>query len=145
MPSATQPKWRVPRENEVKVNFDSTFIQQSMRSVSGVICRDDEGFILAACSLTHLSVRDAFMAEALSCLQAVTFAWELGFTRVVVEGDSHIKSFSRAFTSVTFCFVHRAANMAAHNMSHEGKAFDYPIIGLKKSRLARCLLWRKID
>ncbi|KAK8670331.1 hypothetical protein V6N13_105087 [Hibiscus sabdariffa] len=84
-------------------------------------------------------VRDAFMAEALSCLQAVTIARELGFNRVVFEGDSRtviqkcqlehinsslispvmadVKSISRVFMDVAFFFVRREANMAAHTLA----------------------------
>ncbi|KAL4280660.1 hypothetical protein GQ457_03G022750 [Hibiscus cannabinus] len=43
---------------------------------------------MAACTYPHMRVADAFMAEAMACEQAVTFAIELGFRSVQVEGDS---------------------------------------------------------
>ncbi|KAK8636734.1 hypothetical protein V6N13_124472 [Hibiscus sabdariffa] len=133
MPTVTQLKWRASLENEVKVNFDSTFIQQSMRSVSGVICRDNEGFILAACSFMHLSVRDTFMAEALSCLQAITFAWELGFTRVVVEGDSRTVIMKCQSEDNDVSLITPEANMTAHIMAQEDKVFDCPMYWIEEA------------
>ncbi|KAK8600250.1 hypothetical protein V6N13_059933 [Hibiscus sabdariffa] len=145
-PPPIQAKWKAPLKNEIKVNFDSVFNHQTMQSISGVICRDSAGLILAACSLPHKYVKDAFMAEALSCLQAVTFVWEFDFTRVVLEGDSRtviqkcqsdsidaslispviddIKWICRSFMYVAFYFVWREANMVAHAVAQEGKSFD---------------------
>ncbi|KAK8999290.1 hypothetical protein V6N11_070466 [Hibiscus sabdariffa] len=94
----------------------------------------------------HLHVVDAFVAEALSCLQAAIFAKELGFTRLIIEGDSHtvirklcnsaadisvippivhdIKEAARDFESVTYCFVHREANNAAHTLTRKGRSLS---------------------
>ncbi|KAK8491089.1 hypothetical protein V6N11_013014 [Hibiscus sabdariffa] len=80
--------WQAPMESMVKVNFDATFDVQSKSSTSGVLCRNDEGLIMLAYTLHHVHVSDAFMAEALSCLQAVILARDLGFSKIVVEGDS---------------------------------------------------------
>ncbi|KAL4310628.1 hypothetical protein GQ457_01G034890 [Hibiscus cannabinus] len=150
-----QTKWETPLENVVKVNFDSAFSHQMLQSVSGVICRDYTGSILAACSLPHNYVRDAFMAEALACHQAVTFAWELGFTRVVLEGDSRtviqkcqsdlidtslispviadIKLICRNFTALDFGFVRRGANAAEHTLAQEGKEFGCPMYWIEEA------------
>ncbi|KAK8498430.1 hypothetical protein V6N11_074228 [Hibiscus sabdariffa] len=87
-PPLPQAKWIAPPENVVKVKFDSAFSLQTRQSVSGVICRDIEGMVLVACSFLHALVRDAFMVEALLFFQALVFAQELGFTRVLFEGDS---------------------------------------------------------
>ncbi|KAL4361897.1 hypothetical protein GQ457_04G006420 [Hibiscus cannabinus] len=95
--------------------------------------KDNTGLILAACSLSHKYVRNAFMAEALACKQAATFAWELGFSRVVLEGDSRtviqkckseivdaslispviadIKAICRNFMDFVFGHVQREANI----------------------------------
>ncbi|KAL4362884.1 hypothetical protein GQ457_04G002440 [Hibiscus cannabinus] len=150
-----QTKWEAPLENVVKVNFDSAFSHQMLQSVSGVICRDYTGSILAACSLPHNYVRDAFMAEALACHQTVTFAWELGFTRVVLEGDSRtviqkcqsdlidtslispviadIKLICRNFTALDFGFVRRGANAAAHTLAQEGKELGCPMYWIEEA------------
>ncbi|KAK8681591.1 hypothetical protein V6N13_053993 [Hibiscus sabdariffa] len=43
--------WQAPMESIIKVNFDTAFDAQSKFSTSGVLCRNDEGLIMAACSL----------------------------------------------------------------------------------------------
>ncbi|KAK9009018.1 hypothetical protein V6N11_080493 [Hibiscus sabdariffa] len=87
-PSRSSGKWKALIVDVVKLNFDVAYDSHSMKSISGVICRDSEGFILAASSNPHLYVADLFQAEALACLVAVNFAWDLDFTRVRVEGYS---------------------------------------------------------
>ncbi|KAL4377363.1 hypothetical protein GQ457_02G029210 [Hibiscus cannabinus] len=52
-PPRIQGHWLAPAPNVIKLNFDVAFECQSMRFVSGVICRDSDGFIMAACSTLH--------------------------------------------------------------------------------------------
>lgn len=52
-------------------------------------------------------VVDAFVAEARACERAMIFAAEMGFTRIMLEGDS--------------LFVPRAVNRAAHALVMEGR------------------------
>ncbi|KAL4281826.1 hypothetical protein GQ457_03G008560 [Hibiscus cannabinus] len=47
-------------ENVIKLNFDASFDIHSNESFSGVICRDNAGFIMAACTTPHSHVADAF-------------------------------------------------------------------------------------
>ncbi|KAK8556615.1 hypothetical protein V6N12_003012 [Hibiscus sabdariffa] len=111
--------------------------------------RDNEGLILVVCSFSYMLVRDAFMAEALSCLQAIMFARELGFTRVKFEGDSrtiihkcqvdsndfslispvitNIIYMARAFTTVSFGFT------VAHTLAQEGKTFECPMYWIEEA------------
>lgn len=77
-----------PRINEVKGNFDTAYIRISLRSVTGLIFRDCEGFILAAYTYQNRFVADATTAEAIEYLQAVSVAEDLGFRNLVVERDS---------------------------------------------------------
>ncbi|KAK8717719.1 hypothetical protein V6N13_044977 [Hibiscus sabdariffa] len=92
---------------------------------------------------------DAFQAKALACLVAVNFARDLGFTRVVIEGDSltvikkcqlknidaslispliaDIKEVSKFFVSVSYGFVHRETNDAVHLLAQEGKMYSSPM------------------
>ncbi|KAL4388343.1 hypothetical protein GQ457_09G010810 [Hibiscus cannabinus] len=114
-------KWQAPIVDVVKLNFDVAYDSHSMKSISGFICRDKEGFILAASSTPHWYVADPFQAEALACLAAVNFASDLVFTRVIVEGDS-----------LTFNFVCREANDAAHILAQEGKAYSNPMYWIEE-------------
>ncbi|KAK8622840.1 hypothetical protein V6N13_117739 [Hibiscus sabdariffa] len=82
------PRWEAPQEAVVKINFDSAFSYHSRSATSGIVARDNEGFILAACAFPHSNVSDAFVAEALACLQAVHFAKDMGFLNVTIEDDS---------------------------------------------------------
>ncbi|KAK8670956.1 hypothetical protein V6N13_037568 [Hibiscus sabdariffa] len=118
----------------------------SMKFISGIICRDSDGCVLAACSTPHWFVADPFQAEALACLVVVKFARDLGFTWVIVECDSltvivkcqselidvslislviaNIKDASKVFESINFGFVHREANTVAHTLAQEGKSYN---------------------
>ncbi|KAL4387160.1 hypothetical protein GQ457_09G026480 [Hibiscus cannabinus] len=101
--------------------------------------------VLAACSTPHACIRDAFMAEVLACYKALQFAREIGFSKVLVEGDSRtvvqkcqadssdlslispvvadIKVLVGSFVDVSFSFVPKMANLAAHTLAQEGKSF----------------------
>ncbi|KAH1031923.1 hypothetical protein J1N35_044097 [Gossypium stocksii] len=80
--------WNPPTMNVVKANFDASFNRQDHSSVAGIIFRDSEGHILAACTYPNNFVADPTTTEARACLQAVIVDEELGFRRLVVEGDS---------------------------------------------------------
>ncbi|MBA0839519.1 hypothetical protein Goarm_005232, partial [Gossypium armourianum] len=82
--------WTPPGINEVKCNFDATFNKCMFSSVFGIIFRDSEGHILATCAYPNSFMADATTVQAKACLQAVMVAEELGFRRLVVEGDSLI-------------------------------------------------------
>ncbi|KAK8542594.1 hypothetical protein V6N13_136842 [Hibiscus sabdariffa] len=153
--SVDRISWQAPIENVFKLNFDAAFDAQSNKSFSGVICRDNAGFIMAACTSPHSHVADAFLAEALACLQAVNFARDLGFSRVIMEGDSltiikkvcsktadvslispviyDIRRVTRGFADISFCFTHREANGAAHALAREGKLFNCPIFRIEEA------------
>ncbi|KAL4272436.1 hypothetical protein GQ457_13G019990 [Hibiscus cannabinus] len=146
--------WQAPMESIIKVNFDAAFDAQSKSSTSGVLCRNDEVLIMAAYILHHEHVSDAFMAEALSCLQALILSRDLGFSKIVVDGDSltvikklcsvaadkstispviyDIKMVAQGFVHVSFSFVRRQANIAAHTLTSEGKAFHCPMVWIEE-------------
>ncbi|MBA0759632.1 hypothetical protein Gotri_022486 [Gossypium trilobum] len=52
------------------------------------VIRDREGLVMGNGMVINTHVCDAFIAEALAILQSLQFASEMGFTMVVVEGDS---------------------------------------------------------
>ncbi|KAL4377888.1 hypothetical protein GQ457_02G017680 [Hibiscus cannabinus] len=140
--------WKAPPLSVIKFNFDAAFNQQSRLSTSGVIGRNSQGLIMAACASPHSNVADAFVAEAIACKQAVQFAKELRFSNVVIEGDSltvlkkiiscaldrsilapivfDIKELSLDFHSIIFSFVRRDANNAAHVLARECRSIQTP-------------------
>ncbi|KAK8974367.1 hypothetical protein V6N11_034921 [Hibiscus sabdariffa] len=81
-------KWFPPDGDIIKINFDASFHICSKSSVSRVVARNSQGLIVAACTHPHSRVVDAFIVEALAYKLAVTFAIDLGFHSVMVEGDS---------------------------------------------------------
>ncbi|KAE8705869.1 hypothetical protein F3Y22_tig00110415pilonHSYRG00090 [Hibiscus syriacus] len=138
----SQAMWQAPEEGMVKFNFDSAYHAQSMEVVSGVIGRDSTCCVLVSCTVPYTFVKDAFVAETLSCFQVDTFALELGFRRVIFEGDSltvikklrcpvvdgsfitpiicDINEISKAFEFVSFSFVGCTGNNVAHVLAREG-------------------------
>ncbi|GMI75734.1 hypothetical protein like AT4G29090 [Hibiscus trionum] len=136
-------KWEAPAENLIKFNFDAAFDIHTKASVSAAIGRNHAGLIMASCVTHHNHVFDAFVAEALACLQAVTYAKELGFDKVIIEGDNitvikrvcstsmdgsvigpiiyDIKSIAGQFESIEFRFVQRKINQVAHTLAQKGK------------------------
>ncbi|KAK9047296.1 hypothetical protein V6N11_053143 [Hibiscus sabdariffa] len=141
-------KWFPPDGSIIKLNFDASFNSASNSSVSGIVARDSHGFILAACTCPHREIADAFIAEAVACEKAVSFALDLGFRSVQIEGDSlsvikklnstamdksiispiigDIKALSVNFVSVTFSFVGRRGNVVAHELARVGLQFPEP-------------------
>ncbi|MBA0818633.1 hypothetical protein Gohar_000106 [Gossypium harknessii] len=56
-------------------------------SVSEIIFRNNEGYILATCTYSNSFVADATNTEVSACLQAATVVQGFGFRRLVVERD----------------------------------------------------------
>ncbi|KAL4325014.1 hypothetical protein GQ457_11G023740 [Hibiscus cannabinus] len=119
--------WKAPPLSVIKFNFDAAFNQQSRLSTS----------------------------EAIACKQAVQFAKELGFSNVVIEGDSltvlkkiiscaldrsilapivfDIKELSLDFHSIIFSFVRRDANNAAHVLARECRSIQTPCYWIEEA------------
>ncbi|KAL4332909.1 hypothetical protein GQ457_07G009900 [Hibiscus cannabinus] len=153
--SVDRVSWQTPVENVIKLNFAAAYDAQSNKSFSGVICRDSARLIMASCTSPQSHVADAFMDEALACLQAVNCACDLGFSRVIVEGDSltvikkvcsktatvslfspviyDIREVAKGSKDVTFCFTHREANSTAHALACEGKMFSCPMYWIEEA------------
>ncbi|KAK8993767.1 hypothetical protein V6N11_007987 [Hibiscus sabdariffa] len=103
---------------------------------------------MAACTYPYMNVADTFMAKVMACEQAVTFAIELGFRSVQMEGDSlsvikklisatsdksilspiikDISSKRGFFESLTFSFVGGSDNGAAHALYRKGLHHSNP-------------------
>ncbi|MBA0704259.1 hypothetical protein Golax_016529 [Gossypium laxum] len=81
-------KWLPPDRRAEKVNFDVAFCQHLKQCSSGVVIRNNLGLVMGSGVVLYSHVADAFAAEVLACLHAITFARDMGFRKVVVEGDS---------------------------------------------------------
>ncbi|XP_040948463.1 uncharacterized protein [Gossypium hirsutum] len=138
--------WKPPEGEIIKFNFDASFQQQLRLSHSSIIARNKEGLVMVSCTYSWENVVDSTMAEARACLKAVSFAEELVFQDVCVEGDaltiirklqsgeedrssfstiiSAIKGRNTRFRTLEFRFVPREVNEATHVMAVEGRKHD---------------------
>ncbi|KAA3467018.1 reverse transcriptase [Gossypium australe] len=80
--------WQPTDDDYVKVNFDACFNNFTNSSVSGTIIRNSERLIMATSTYPNSYVKDTTIVEARACIQALIFVEELGFQRIMVEGDS---------------------------------------------------------
>ncbi|MBA0746662.1 hypothetical protein Gogos_009161, partial [Gossypium gossypioides] len=83
-----EERWRPPKPDEIKINFDGAFDKQTFKFGIGIVCRDPEGKILNCRSKVNNRIPTTFAVEALACLQAVRMGLDLDYRRVVVEGDA---------------------------------------------------------
>ena len=81
-------RWTDPPTGFVKANFVGANSEASRLSGVGVVLRDSNGAVLASCVEKIDQVYKPEDTEALAALKAVTFAHELGFQNVVLEGDA---------------------------------------------------------
>ncbi|KAK8669923.1 hypothetical protein V6N13_104690 [Hibiscus sabdariffa] len=80
--------WSPLPENYVKVNFDASFNSLNNCSGTGIIIRNSNCEIMASCAHPNPDTPNATFAEALACKQAVLLSCDLGFQKVIVEGDA---------------------------------------------------------
>ena len=83
-------KWRPPSAPCVKANFDNAIFSQDGLAGIGVIIWNEQGLVMAALSQQIPSPALVEMVEVLAARRDLVFAKELGFDKVVVEGDSEI-------------------------------------------------------
>ncbi|XP_059436347.1 uncharacterized protein LOC132169310 [Corylus avellana] len=133
--------WQPPPMDMVKVNWDAAIDQRNSCVGLGILARDATGQFMVACGIKQRIVVDPTVAEAIAALHAVIFAKELGFERVIFEGDSltvmkainsiglcessyghfveDVKTYSSDFAMSSFVHVPRGANSAAHTLAKE--------------------------
>ncbi|KAK5834623.1 hypothetical protein PVK06_010299 [Gossypium arboreum] len=97
---------------------------------------------MGECTYPSGDVVDVFVAEARVCKRVMLFTSEIGFKRLLLEGDSlsifkklnlegenrsiirpiiyNIRILERHFEEVSYCFVPRAVNRATHTLALEG-------------------------
>ncbi|KAA3462404.1 reverse transcriptase [Gossypium australe] len=125
-------KWKALAKSTVKINFDAFFDGKNHKSASAIVTRNSNGEIKISKSYLHTMVDTAFDAEAIACYEAVLTGIEMGFTDIIVEGDSktiinkcmtqsvdksqvsaYIRNIHREkgkFQAITFHFVPRSAD-----------------------------------
>ncbi|XVF19068.1 hypothetical protein REPUB_Repub11eG0078500 [Reevesia pubescens] len=86
--SAEVTEWQKPKVNFVKANFDGALNVDEGFGGTRVIIRDEYGLVVSACSRFHNGVWDPKVAECLAMLDAINLAKDMGFQRVIFEGDA---------------------------------------------------------
>jgi ribonuclease HI len=137
---AKSSKWRKPEANYYKINTDANLSEANIWGM-GAIVRDESGDVFAAATWRMDGFEDPTAAEAYAVYLAVEFAAECGFLDVVVETDCEkivkflcenetipnnyvgnvirgIKIRATRFRHVSFNFVGRKGNEAAHKLAH---------------------------
>ncbi|KAK8694332.1 hypothetical protein V6N13_071886 [Hibiscus sabdariffa] len=144
------PRWTPPRSGIIKANFDASIDAARHSSVAGIVLRNSEGLIMGAGTFPFPHVSNVEMAEARACEKAVSLCKDLGFRNVVIEGDAltvinkierdnseiwalvaNIHLLKRNFESITFNYVNRLGNNAAHILAKEGRLFSFPKIWIE--------------
>ncbi|XP_023918538.1 uncharacterized protein LOC112030088 [Quercus suber] len=132
-------KWKPPPSNWIKTNFDGAVFKERAETGLGSIIRNDRGLVMA--TLTQIIPLPTFveMVEVLAARRALIFAKELGFEKVILEGDSEIairamksdaysatpfghivsdiKALSSHFRCLIFQHTCRQRNLVAHSLA----------------------------
>ncbi|XVF14329.1 hypothetical protein REPUB_Repub09cG0049900 [Reevesia pubescens] len=81
-------KWKPPREEIAKINFDAAVFEDIGATKTGVVIKDFKAKVLALLSKNKQVLVDPFVANCISLREALNFALEMGIKEVEVEGDS---------------------------------------------------------
>ena len=96
-------RWSPPPVGWFKANFDATISQDVGRAGLGVILSDSQGLAMVSLAQNIQLASSVAEMEALAATRALELAAELGFDRVIFEGDS---------TSVITSLTDQVSNLA---------------------------------
>ncbi|XVF59431.1 hypothetical protein PTKIN_Ptkin07bG0275300 [Pterospermum kingtungense] len=81
-------KWEPPAPNMFKVNFDGLFHSPTKAGGIGVVIRNGARELMGTKVAKIQNVIDPFVIKATAAIQAMEFARDLGFQRILLEGDA---------------------------------------------------------
>jgi hypothetical protein len=81
-------RWSKPVAVSIKLNWDAALDVRQNRMGVGIIARDEMGEVKAALCTTLPYIQNPSVAEAYGARRAVEFAREMGFSSIIIEGDS---------------------------------------------------------
>lgn len=130
--------WEPPPPSFIKINFDAAFSKEECKSCSGLVIKDYNGQVV----VTHKNIPSPFVAEAIAYVQSLKWGKELGFQKVIIEGDSlstirkiqsenkdrslicvyinDCKHMGKDFHTCIFRHIPRLTNEAVHHLVTEG-------------------------
>ena len=125
------------------MNFDAAVFSDQHYSGFGTIIRNSAGEVMAGMSVKGPDVNSSEEAEVLACPRAVEFSREVGFSRVIIEGDclnvmralfvstenssllghiyEDIKFNLRGLQVLSINWVKRDGNMVAHTLAKHAR------------------------
>ena len=126
-----------------KLNFDATMFTEQQSSGIGAIIQNAQGEVMAGMSTKGPYVRNSEEAKALACRNAVVFAMEARFSKLVIEGDNStvmraisglschnsllghiyedICAYLNGMQHVSISCIKRGGNMVAHSLAKYAK------------------------
>ena len=73
-----------------KVNYDGAIFVEQARAGIGVVIKNEDGAVMALMAQQLPLPTTVAQVEALAARRALDFALDLGFTRVILEGDLEV-------------------------------------------------------
>ena len=86
--TSTESRWCPPPNSKFKLNFDAATFSNLKCSGIAAIIRNEKGEVMGAMSAKGPQVQDSMEAKVLACRRALEFAIDIGFSELVIEGDS---------------------------------------------------------
>ena len=139
--------WRPPPATCVKANFDEGVFSQDGLVGIGIIIRNEQGLVMVALSQQIPLPTSVEMVEVFAARRALVFAKELGFDKVIVEGDfastitsingghmdhlalGHvlldIKCLFSSFSYISVKHINREGNCVAHKLARWAARFPF--------------------
>ncbi|CAN6724151.1 unnamed protein product [Malus baccata var. baccata] len=148
-------KWKRPRFGTIKINTDAAWCKDTLRMGVGWLGRDFAGLLQAAGGSGIGFSHSAAAAEASAIRFALLSCIDHGFDNIIIESDARliimmlkkeilvdfsiecilddIEVLAQKLGSVSFAFVPREGNRAAHSVAKyvfkEGRSFSWDCIG----------------
>ncbi|KAL0007347.1 hypothetical protein SO802_008849 [Lithocarpus litseifolius] len=138
-PVRTVARWSPPPDGRYKANIDAATFQEEGRAGIGIIWRDSNGLVMAFASQNIQITSSVVEMEALAAIRAIELYSELGFDKVVFEGDCQTvvnaltdtsqplatyglliqdaQVLAIQFSGVRFQYADRESNKVAHNLA----------------------------
>ncbi|KAK8547536.1 hypothetical protein V6N12_031673 [Hibiscus sabdariffa] len=120
-------RWQALIGDIVKFNFDAAYNAHTKESISGVICRNDNGFMC----LSAYTCGRCFCGRGTFVLASISSSNTDGSVISPIVED--IKEAAKDLESVTYCFVRREANNAAHTLAREGRSLCGPTYWIEEA------------
>ncbi|XP_042958143.1 uncharacterized protein LOC122293710 [Carya illinoinensis] len=81
-------RWIKPIQGFIKANWNASTNTSNLGL--GIVLRDEVGEVLACACFKKPPISDSSLAETMALWQAVELSHELGFNRVILEGDAQV-------------------------------------------------------